>query len=382
MLKSYKNTLFLTFLAAVSRIFFLNNHDFWFDEAASLSVASKDIISLFEATAYDTHPPLYFIMLKLWSAFSSDITFLRSLSLIFGVLTIPVAYHVFQKLVNNKAAFFASLLLALSSLNIYYSTEIRMYSLLVLETLLLIWLLLRFLQSKKRVYLILIFLAGVAGLYTHYYAILTLLSINLVFAANYKKLHTLIKPWLFTQAATLLSFAPWIVLALQDLATGCWCFNPLVGIPATFASFTIGGMGIVTIKDYIFYGPRYALWIFSISAGLLTILFLTAFRQKKIRKNIKLALLFFTPLAVTTLAGFIYPIFSPRALIIISPLFYLYISTNIEAVKKKSIRVLMKLTVITLLVGVATIQLTHPFFQSLPEIKRGALNSIPKQYAK
>ncbi|MGZ4847178.1 MAG: glycosyltransferase family 39 protein [Halobacteriota archaeon] len=49
-----------------------------------------------------------------------------------GVLAIPMIYAVGRQLFNEETGLVAAFILALSSFNIYYSQEVRMYSLIVL----------------------------------------------------------------------------------------------------------------------------------------------------------------------------------------------------------------------------------------------------------
>ncbi|HEU5122140.1 MAG TPA: hypothetical protein VFT59_04805 [Candidatus Saccharimonadales bacterium] len=40
----------------------------WFDEAYSIILAKKPISELLYLTSIDTHPPLYYLLLKLWAS--------------------------------------------------------------------------------------------------------------------------------------------------------------------------------------------------------------------------------------------------------------------------------------------------------------------------
>jgi len=52
----------------------------------------------------------------------------KLLSVLFGVLAIPMIYVVGRQLFNKGVGLVAAFILALSSFNIYYSQETRMYS--------------------------------------------------------------------------------------------------------------------------------------------------------------------------------------------------------------------------------------------------------------
>ena len=114
------------------RINFLNQHDIWFDEAFSFFVAKSSLHDLLTATAADNNPPFYYLLLHSWmDIFGTGMISLRAPSLIFGVLSIAIFFKLTDKLFNSKIAIFSSSIFTLSPLMIYYSTEARMYSLIV-----------------------------------------------------------------------------------------------------------------------------------------------------------------------------------------------------------------------------------------------------------
>ena len=84
-------------------------------------------------TAQDIHPPLYYALLHAWAALlGTGPAALRLLSLVVGVLTIPLLYLVARRMLSTRAALLAALLLTISPLHVYYSQEVRMYGLVAL----------------------------------------------------------------------------------------------------------------------------------------------------------------------------------------------------------------------------------------------------------
>jgi glycosyltransferase involved in cell wall biosynthesis len=398
-------------LGIALRLAFIDKHAFWFDEAFSFFVAKKPLTLLLNTSLIGTNPPFYFLLLKLWSIISVKVVFLRSLSLIFGLFTLLIGYQVFKRLTNSRIALLTTSFLALSPLHVYYSTETRMYSLLVLETLFLSWLFLKFAETKNKAspsaetggflfpllcflfassvrtkpdgirelrnkfYLGLISLGGILALYTHYYSALFLLSLNLLFLVRIKKYRPLLKSWLISQLIIGLSFTPWLFWALQNLKTSCWCFPPQIGLPAALTSFIIGGMGVVTLKDFVFYGPKLSLAFLSASSLFAFILFLSGL---KTNRSLNLFGFFFIPVLAASIAALFFPIFSPRALIIISPFYYLLIAIGILSIKGKLAQKLVTISLLSLIIITLVFQYTHPFFSG-PPIKKAA-DFISKEY--
>jgi len=133
-------------LAFLLRIYGLNQ-SLWLDEAISATVVKNHsysyIWSVFVLS--DTHPPLYYILLKFWSGiFGYWEIALRLPSVFFGLATVYFVYRITIEF-DKKAAFLAGLLAATSGLLIYYSQEVRAYS---LTTFLVALLALLFLKRK------------------------------------------------------------------------------------------------------------------------------------------------------------------------------------------------------------------------------------------
>jgi 4-amino-4-deoxy-L-arabinose transferase-like glycosyltransferase len=143
-------------------------------------------------TAADVHPPLFYLILQGWVAVCGDSpAALRSLSVIFGMLTIVLVYALCMELfsaqpkhtknVLNKAqaaSLFAAFVAAIHESQVGSSRSARMYSLGVLLSLLTAWFLLRALRGTRRREL-LWSAYGVtiaAFCYTHYYAFFTVLA--------------------------------------------------------------------------------------------------------------------------------------------------------------------------------------------------------------
>ena len=369
--KPKKDTLIfgILLLAILLRLAFINRHAFWFDEAFSFSVAQLPLSSLLQATAANNTPPLYYLLLKVWLGISHKIWFMRLLSALFGMITIPLAFKIFRKLTNKPAATLASILLALSPLHIYFSTETRMYTLLTLLSLLMIVTYLKFAKTKRAYHLMLFSLISILALYTHYYAALVVLSLNFAFVLT-KKNRPLLFPWIASQTVIGLAFLPWLLFVLQSPGRGCWCFPPSIGIPATFAAFAVGGMGLVTVKDVVFYGPRFALWLSVATTAFLFYFFLTGVQKEVLKKNYTTLSFFFAPLVLAATVGFFSPIFSPRALIIIAPFYYLFVSLGILSMKSQKKRSSARRIALILLAGLLALQFLHPFYRKAPDSKK------------
>jgi len=82
----------LTVLALLVRFTGLTSRNLWLDEAFSAWFSAQSFHYLWTVLpTFEAHPPFYYSLLKVWrSIFGGDALALRSISVLFGVLTIPV----------------------------------------------------------------------------------------------------------------------------------------------------------------------------------------------------------------------------------------------------------------------------------------------------
>lgn len=201
---------------------FLSTSELWLDEALSVNIAREGVSGLFAALRHDGHPPLYYLLLFGWTELfgTSDIA-VRALSGVVSCASLPVTFLVARRLRGPQVGWAAVLLLASSPFATRYATETRMYSLVVLLTLLGMLAVLRVLEGGRIPDLA--FLAGASGalVLTHYWgfflvatsgALLTGLAVR-----GYRRRQALLA--VAALAAGLLLFLPWLPTFLFQLAS-------------------------------------------------------------------------------------------------------------------------------------------------------------------
>ncbi|HSA05954.1 MAG TPA: glycosyltransferase family 39 protein [Candidatus Gastranaerophilales bacterium] len=172
-IKEYKNIILLLLIIITGfllRMWHLDKPEgLWFDEMHTYIEARMPIGDLFKL--YFTkhiHAPLFYIILHYWMKLFGEADFvLRVLPVIFGALTIPVAYLCGKELKCDKTALLAAFLTAINSLLIYYSQELRFYSLVALFTSLIALFLLRTNNNPSKLNIAGLILANTGLLYTH-----------------------------------------------------------------------------------------------------------------------------------------------------------------------------------------------------------------------
>ncbi|HEB52944.1 MAG TPA: hypothetical protein ENI87_06790 [bacterium] len=126
----------LIVLAAVLRLPMLDR-PVWFDEACMSSQRIGTVPQLLATLYKDIHPPLFVAFMHLWNGWFGDgEVMLRMPALLTGLFCIPLTWWTGQRLVGHTASMWAAALLALSPVHVWYCTEARLYTPMVMCTLL------------------------------------------------------------------------------------------------------------------------------------------------------------------------------------------------------------------------------------------------------
>lgn len=169
------------------RAFGLGTESLWFDETVSATFATdwSYVDVLLEVPTQDPHPPLYYLLLKLWTSLAgaSEAGF-RSLSLLADLGSIALVYGVAGRLYDRRVGLLAALLVAISPFYVWYAREARMYALLTFFALASFYSLIAIIEKEEAwwrngwTYVA----ATVAMCYTHALAPLLLLAQNVYLA--------------------------------------------------------------------------------------------------------------------------------------------------------------------------------------------------------
>lgn len=238
-----RSLIWLTVLTGLAlRLFRLDAWQIGLDEAYSAKVAAMPLRRLLEFVATDDfHPPLYYLVLRAWSQLGSGETWLRLLSVAFGVASIWVVYRLGENIGTKRIGIVAAAILALSPLHIYYAQEARMYSMLFFlssTSLLLFWRIIN--NNGTRATWIAYVVVTLAAVYTHYGALAILAGQNLAVALLVVARQRIpLKAWLVSQGALLLGFAPWISMLERDAGNTAPAAG--VGLPFGQVAFTVAG---------------------------------------------------------------------------------------------------------------------------------------------
>ena len=221
----FVGALTVSVLFAVSASLFIGLHQsVWFDEAYSILLAKHSVGDLIHLTSLDTHPPLYYLLLKCWAGlFGWSELALRTLSVLSMSGALVVAGLLVRKMFGIRSAIATVTLLALSPLLLRYGFEIRMYSLASLIGVSATYCLYSAFKSEaaRTKWLIGYGLLVGIGMFTLYYLALLWLAHAvwlLVVAVRHKWRVAKLMPYLYAYAGALALFLPWLPSFMEQVS--------------------------------------------------------------------------------------------------------------------------------------------------------------------
>ena len=217
----YKTVCLLVVLvgAAMYAVFSMNSL-VWADEAYTFALIHHNYSEIWQITAADVHPPLYYFLLKLLSApFGYSLFISRFLSALPCVLILTVAACQLPKFFGKRMAVLFMILFLLYPFTMTYAAETRMYSLAELFVFLNALYAYRCWNDNMKKDWALFALSGVCAAYTHYFALVSAGVIYLILLiASIRKKRELLKGWFLASAATVLLYLPWLGCFVSQLA--------------------------------------------------------------------------------------------------------------------------------------------------------------------
>ena len=205
---------------------------FWIDEGLSVGIASFPLSEIPGVLRQDGSPPLYYLLLHVWmDVVGTGETETHALSLVFALLTIPAALWAGYSLFGRRAGWVAAALAALNPFLTVYAQETRMYSLVILLSLVASAAFIHGFVLRRRRYVALFALCLALMLYTHYWAAffaLGALAALAVSARETRDRRGLLVDGALAFGAVALAFAPWLPTFVDQAAhTGApWSRTP------------------------------------------------------------------------------------------------------------------------------------------------------------
>lgn len=340
------------------------NQSFWLDEAAQLVESVRPLKDQLAIQA-DFQPPLFHVLMHFWLYLGKNEIIIRLLPIILGIVTIYVSYLLFTEIFNKKIALITSFLVALSPFHVWYSQEVRPYSLSALLGIVTTY----FLIKNKFIWYVLM---AICFFYTTYFAPFLLAAQGIYLFLFQRKYF---KKWCICLLFIILAFLPWLPSFFEQLIAGKNLTGILPGwseavsipvikaLPLVFIKFIIGR---ISFDNKILYG--------SISVLLFILYILLIYKSYSSKKyDLKPVLLFLSaPIIISFIVSIFLPVIAPQRLLFCLPFFYALIAAGISCFGKNRAILLAFFT------GISLYSLflynTNPKYQR--ENWRGAINFV------
>jgi mannosyltransferase len=195
-------------VAGVLRAYQIGDESYWMDEVTSLHVAVGAPMASLVPGAFD-RPPVYFIPLHFWvHVFGTAEASARSLSAVIGVASVALIYVVGRGLFGEETGLVAAFVMGISAFQIYYSQEVRYYSLFVFMTLLSFLFFIRAMERSTLTDYGLYAGATILLVYTHAFGVFVLAAQDLYFLLRRNGRRRGVGVWVICQALIILSLVP------------------------------------------------------------------------------------------------------------------------------------------------------------------------------
>jgi uncharacterized membrane protein len=291
---------------------------FWLDESAQVLESSRPLIEQFQIDQ-DFQPPLLHLYLHFLLIFNQSEFCLRLFSsVLFSLIGLFYFYQLIKDKFNKKVAYLTLFFLSISSFLVYFSQELRQYSLtfgLVMMT----W----YLVDNRKINLTWWTVFSALGLLSSYLYVVVFLSQLFFLILNRK-----IKPLQLIKQLVFLGFltAWWLYFFLRQFRVGQALRGEMIGWDQVVSFSFIKGLSLTFGK--FFYGIiNLDLNFFFISfSSLILIVFLLGFFQifkNKNQKDYSLLTNFFywlyLPFLISISINFIIPVLQPKRVVFLMP---------------------------------------------------------------
>jgi mannosyltransferase len=248
---------------------------YWVDEGISVGIARHPLSQIPHLLREDGSPPLYYVLLHFWiRAFGAGEVATHALSLVFGLLIVPVAYLLGRSLFDRRVGLCCAALAAGAPYLNSYSQETRMYSLMALLSLIAATAFVHVYVRHDRRWLPGFVVALAAVLYTHNWGLFFGIAAGVAFLARLyqtpaEQRRALWRDGVIGFGGTAVLFLPWLPTVLyQAKHTGApWDLPPVIWSLSQGTYFLVGGRGAAIALLLAGGTGILALWSISVAPG-------------------------------------------------------------------------------------------------------------------
>lgn len=307
-------------LGATAYLWRLTWSDIWIDESFSKALARHSVPDLLRLVAHDSHPPLYFVALKGFTALvgNTDLT-IRLFSVLGALAMLILAYTLGRRVLGQAGALTWTALLVALPMPGLYAHVARMYTWAAFFVMGVFLCAVLYAREGRRYQLLWLGLFSVMAAYTHYYSLLAAfwidLSLLLYLAAKRNR------GWRAVAAmggAVVLVYLPWLFVLRSQAATVHRDF----WIPPVTWDSVVAACAQPFGGFYWMYGVSWVL--FAITGGLTLASLVVAWRTRQREDHLPLIFAlagFFATFATAVVLSLAFrPVLYPRYIMTLAPL--------------------------------------------------------------
>lgn len=264
-------------LAACLRFAQLGDESYWLDEIIMVRLTGNDFETVTQEIAGTDRPPVYVLLSYAWARlFGTTEAAARSLSALAGVASIALMYLIGRELYRREIGLLASLIMAVSAFQVWYSQEHRYYAVLMLVILLAGLFYILWIKHRQRIDLIAYIGFAALAAYVHTYAIFFYVPLGLHFLlTQFRPQARLRGLWLISQVVLIAAIVPRLIVTFASLNAAVTNTETSIGggtpvidwlpVPPIYAPLR-------TLVNFLFIQRSYVSWtVIGIAAALLVI---------------------------------------------------------------------------------------------------------------
>jgi mannosyltransferase len=248
----------LTLLAFLLRAYRLEGQSYWIEEAWTLYFAKLSLPELWHSLlTEEPKPPFYYFTTLYWIRWAGDSEYaLRFLSLVFGVMAVPLTYRLGQALGDDRLGLLTALLLTVAPYQIWHSQEARMYSIFTAASVMSMWGFVKMLPNltgfQKPIrfncwrWWLLYVIGTEWAILTHYHALVIIGSQGLFLLLTWRRTWRSYPAWVGTLIVIFLLYVPWLFVSSALLER----FLHWLTQPTLWATY-IRGVQAYTVGEYM-----------------------------------------------------------------------------------------------------------------------------------
>lgn len=330
------------------RLYNLEAESLWYDELLQVNLALADIPSMLRRLPLHAAVPLDYLITHYWIWLGHSDIWVRIPAVVWGTLTLPVAYHLGRRMLGPNEGLLFMLLLTFAPFHVRYSQEVRPYALGLLGVTLFSYAVWRLHETGQWRYLLPMQLSALIFSLSHYFAVtvfgpwLLLLGLDVLFSANRKYQLKVLGGFLLVGFITFLvlvalGWGPTLIKVTGSFGETLLEPEKFAADPTEKPNFGTGPEITPPFIEAVVLGPigagrGYSLWLFN---GLVILGLVSLLAQEKYKLS---GLLFFwVTLPIIGILAFLIhrgTFFATRYIIFILPAYFMLLTAGILAVPR------------------------------------------------